>query len=384
MWLVGYLYNTNGMGVWCWEAAHALAEAGEEVALVAAPGVVLPETTAVRILRIAPPARDESLVGKLAEEARRLALGGPRVMREAAALLGAEGAGPMVVLTNSSEVYDDTLPAPRIVVAWARDMSLPAYLGRARLLDGGTMRQRARLWLDAVGWWRRDWFAFRRASLTIGVTERLCRELADAGVDAVVIHPCTGVSASPPAARRTGAPVRLITVAESLDLPRKGVLWMLRTLAGWNAAGVELTLVGEGSQVVRAAADAVGIPVTCTGRLPRAEVERLLVEHDLFLFASMIDDWGYAVAEAMGRGLAVLAPGTSPFDEMLGDAGRLYVAGDATSFRETLSAMLPEVPRLRTASWQRACSVLSRRAFSDRLIAAADARGLRSPAPSSS
>ena len=83
MWLVGYLYNNNGMGTWCWEAAHALAAAGEQVTLVCSPSVALPGPTNLRILRVAPPPRARSVAGKVIVELTQLSAHGPRVMREA-------------------------------------------------------------------------------------------------------------------------------------------------------------------------------------------------------------------------------------------------------------------------------------------------------------
>jgi len=50
--VVAWLYNTTGLGTWCWEAAHALQELGQNVILIAAQNVQLPGIPAVEVARI--------------------------------------------------------------------------------------------------------------------------------------------------------------------------------------------------------------------------------------------------------------------------------------------------------------------------------------------
>src|ERR1700716_1427295 len=105
MWLVGYLYNNNGMGTWCWEAAHALADAGESVTLVCSPTVSLPGPTTIPILRVAAPAPARSIPGKILEAVGQLSAQGPRVMLEAARQLAEAGMPASHLLLNSTEFY---------------------------------------------------------------------------------------------------------------------------------------------------------------------------------------------------------------------------------------------------------------------------------------
>lgn len=82
---------------------------------------------------------------------------------------------------------------------------------------------------------------------------------------------------------------------------------------------------------------------------------------------SLLDDGGSVATEAMGQGLAVVAPDLAPFDEIVGDAGVLYEAMDSASFRRAIIKTLPQVESARLASWSRARSVLARVAFVDQL-----------------
>jgi alpha-1,6-mannosyltransferase len=175
------------------------------------------------------------------------------------------------------------------------------------------------------------------------------------------------VPADPPLVRDAEAPVRLLTVAVSLDDPRKRVLWMLDALREWTGADCTLTLVGASSARVQAAAQALVTPVEFTGTLSREDVVRTMRTHDVFLFASELDDWGYVVAEAMSQGLAVVAPACSPFDEILGATGALYAPENPIAFRRALDDVLSRVGASRYATWERAHLLFSRARFADRL-----------------
>jgi glycosyltransferase involved in cell wall biosynthesis len=367
MWLVGYLYNNNGMGTWCWEAAHALADAGESVTLVCSSTVSLPGPTTLPILRIAPAAPARSVSGKILEALGQLSAQGPHVMLEAARQLAEAGTPASFLLLNSTEFYVAEIDAPQLVTAWARGVLFRQYIARLRVHLHGVSHHAVRTILGTIGWWRKDWRTFRRADLVLGVTTPLVDELRAHGVGVELLHPCTHVSADPPIARDAHAPVRLLTAAVSLDDPRKRVLWMLDALRDWTGPNCTLTLVGESSARVRAAAAAITTPVEFTGALSREDVVQTMRTHDVFLFASELDDWGYVVTEAMSQGLAVVAPACSPFDEILGTTGALYAPGNLIAFRQALDDLLSRVDASRHATWERAHELFSRPRFVSRL-----------------
>ena len=75
MYVVGYLYNNNGMASWCWEAAHAMTEAGLPVLLVVSSEVKLPGNPKVDILRFDQPyltANNKSFLKLIQNEISRL------------------------------------------------------------------------------------------------------------------------------------------------------------------------------------------------------------------------------------------------------------------------------------------------------------------------
>lgn len=369
MWLVGYLFNNNGMGTWCWETAHALADAGEEVALVCSSSVSLPGQSGVELIRVDPAPLD-SAASRLMASGGMLSRHGPRVMRRATEMVRASGRAPGVLLLNATEFYDEGLPSRQYVVAWARGARLMEYLRRYRAESHASARVAARSLLSTIGWWRRDWYAYEHADGVLAVSSPLNDELRSGGVKASLLHPCThGAGAAP--SRVASSPVRLITSAVSLADPRKRVCWMLDALHQWGRAGVTLTLVGAFDEEIRAAAERTGIPVTLTGPLLRNAALDLIHEHDLFLFASALDDWGYVVTEAMAQGLAVVAPDASPFDEILGATGARFAPGDAASFRSAIERILTDVAGARLTCWNRARTAFSRPTFVSNLRAIA-------------
>jgi glycosyltransferase involved in cell wall biosynthesis len=366
MWLVGYLFNNNGMGTWCWETAHALSSAGEDVVLLCASDVVLPGDASFQVLRVDPPSLD-GLHARLWSDGGMLSRHGPRVVREAARQLGEKGHHISHVLLNSTEFFDETIGLPQYVVAWARGISLGHYLWRLRARLAALRRPRAvvRSLLSTVGWWRRDWFAYRHAKRVLAVSVTLCRELRARGVDADLLYPCTHGEGRQEVRERSRVP-RLVTSAIDLDDPRKQVLWMVRALKSLGAPAT-LTLIGEASDELRHAVGELPFEAHVVGALPRDEALELMQQHDIFLFASALDDWGYVVSEAMVAGLAVVAPGIPPFAEMLGDTGTLYPAGDARAFVQGIQLLISRLIDARAETQRRAAAAFSREAFVARL-----------------
>jgi glycosyltransferase involved in cell wall biosynthesis len=244
---------------------------------------------------------------------------------------------------------------------------LHKYIARLGAQLRGVSLQSVRAVLGTVGWWRKDWRAFRRADVILAVTLSLRDELRSHGVRAELLYPCTHGEPNVEHEPKPGAPVRLLTAAVSLDEPRKRVAWMLDALQPWSRVSCQLTLVGAASDSVRRRARALSIPVAFTGPLSRDEVVRTMREHDVFLFGSALDDWGYVLTEAVACGMAVVAPRLSPFDEILGDAGALYSADDPGAFLSALDGVLARVSDAKRACRARARDIFSRDAFVDAL-----------------
>ncbi len=374
--VVAHLANTNGMASWCWEAACALHEAGIPVTLVAGTAIELPGSPGFEVIRLdeqsAP--RATGVMAKVRGELGRLSAASTSLLRRLYDQLRERGITPIACLLNQSTLQDPSVPVPQFVVAWAYPTTFTGYFVKA--LD--PLRSRwnhhaVREFLELMGWWAKDWRAYRSATLNLAVTHRIADSLRRRGVGACVVHPGTCVSPSFPT-RLPDRRSKVLLAATVLDEPRKGIRWALANFPTALAQNCQFTLVGSASAEFQSWVAARCIPVEWTGRVPRETLSKLMGENDLFVFASSRDDWGYVLIEAMSQGMIVVAPDISPFDEIIGDAGILYDSAAPESFAQAIAAALSartaDLPR---KAWERASRLFSRSAFAAGLQSALDA-----------
>ena len=102
--VVAMLYNRNGMAAWCWEAAHALHELGQNVLLIAAPDTPLPGTPKVEVVWIdiadRHAVRQGGIVRALAAARSHLSAGPDGALKKIHASLAARRVRPMRVLPD--------------------------------------------------------------------------------------------------------------------------------------------------------------------------------------------------------------------------------------------------------------------------------------------
>jgi glycosyltransferase involved in cell wall biosynthesis len=81
--------------------------------------------------------------------------------------------------------------------------------------------------------------------------------------------------------------------------------------------------------------------VTLAGELDQADLGRLYDGADLFVLATLRETYGMAVAEALARGLPVVATATGAIPELVGaDAGVVVPPGDTSTLAAALGAIL--------------------------------------------
>lgn len=158
-----------------------------------------------------------------------------------------------------------------------------------------------------------------------------------------------------PAARAqgTGSPVQLLAVGAVT--PRKGYETLVEALAGLNSLGWRLTIAGDLDRDADAAsrlqrrieAAGLGDRIALAGAVPDRALDRLYDRADVFVSASLFEGYGMALAEAMARGLPVVASaGGAAADTVPDDAGLKASPGDADALREAVRRMIAR-PRLR-------------------------------------
>lgn len=374
MYIVAFLYNDNGMASWCWEAAHALSEANQPVLLVCAPDVKLPGIPQVEILRFNLPGwrpGTKHLMFLVRNELERLSGQSSKFVGHLHQYLQQRGIQPSAYLLNQSNLQDPQISVPQHVVAWTYPTSMQGYLRKIRKSTTywRISKHLIRLVMNSVGWHRKDWRAYRSATSVLAVSKQLTNELKKQGINAYTVYPGTNILETPKKVAKSGQPPKLLTAAVNLEEPRKRVRWLLEALKANPCRQYSLTLVGTASEEFKRWACEDEFPAIFTGPLPRQELQQLMAEHDLFLFGSCLDDWGYVLIEAMSQGLCIIAPNIYPFNEIVSNPENLFPVDSQDVFCQTLNVLLAsDLPIKNQNAWKRAKWLFSREAFGKTLV----------------
>ncbi|HEX8665637.1 MAG TPA: glycosyltransferase [Beijerinckiaceae bacterium] len=158
-----------------------------------------------------------------------------------------------------------------------------------------------------------------------------------------------------PRARGTGDPVALLAVGAVS--PRKGYEVLVRALGELPDFDWRLTIAGSLDHTPQAAASLrravaeTGLErrVVLAGAVDEDELERLYDAADVFVSPSLFEGYGMVLAEAMARGLAIVASTGGAAAETVPDAAALKVPpGDVPALRDALRDMIAD-PSLRRA-----------------------------------
>lgn len=157
-------------------------------------------------------------------------------------------------------------------------------------------------------WLRRS---YKRASMILGVAPYMGEVLSSVAVQRFKPFLGIGVDDLAPEVVRHDRKDRLSLLHVGRAVRTKGLRDSVRALARLpDMPGVTLTSVGGGEEVeiCRAEAERLGIAdrVRILGQLPRAEIETLYRESDVFIFPSFRESMGAVLYEAMRWGLPVI------------------------------------------------------------------------------
>lgn len=159
------------------------------------------------------------------------------------------------------------------------------------------------------------------------------------GVDAVF-------RAQPEVARH---PARLVTTA-SADVPLKGLCYLLEAFAALAPVRPELELVVVGKPREGATADLVrelglGARLRFVSGLSDGELSALFASATIAVTPSLYEGFGLPAAEAMACGAPVVVTDGGALPEVVGEAGVIVPAGDATALADALAALLDDPAR---------------------------------------
>ena len=162
-------------------------------------------------------------------------------------------------------------------------------------------------------------------------------------------------------ARGTGGPVALLAVGAVSA--RKGYEALVRALAQLPTLDWRLTVAGSLERDARAAASlretiessGAAERITLAGAVGDPELERLYDRADVFVSPSLFEGYGMVLAEAMARGLPLVASSGGAAAETVPDSAGLKVQpGDIAALREALRDMIADRDlrrRCADASW---------------------------------
>ncbi len=204
--------------------------------------------------------------------------------------------------------------------------------------------------------------ALRHAGAVIVPSAAMGRRLADFDVPSERL--CVVPPGTDPAPRATGgASDRLSLLCVASITPRKGHLTLFAALERCRDLDWQLTCAGPTAldtacwdQVKAAVArHGLGDRVAFTGTRTGRALEALYAGADLFVLASAYEGYGMAFAEAMARGLPVVASGAGAVAETVPEAaGFLVPVGDVGALAAALRRVLadPAVRRAKAdAAW---------------------------------
>jgi glycosyltransferase involved in cell wall biosynthesis len=377
MFVVASLSNANGMASWCWEAAHSLQELGQPVVLVCAEDIKLPGEPKVQIIRFTPewdvPKLPKTLIERFLNEAKNLSIQPIDYLAPLHKLLISQGIVPSAYFLNMCTLHDPSISVPQHIVGWAYPTSLQGYIEKiGRAYQWRFSKALIRGSFEYLGWWRKDWNSYRNVDSVLAVSERLRLDLSKKGIKTFLSHPGTAIRSNPPEPHNLEK-CKLLIAAYDLEEDRKRIPWMVQALAVAQKKGqlkhYSLTLVGRASDQFKKWVASTDIPHEFLGHISREALQGVMSEHDVFLFGSRFDDWGYVLVEAMGQGLCVIAPDISPFDEIIGRSGLVYQMNSSEDFSHQVASIAPQdLFQLRYSAWERATTLFSRKAFGQSLV----------------
>lgn len=163
-----------------------------------------------------------------------------------------------------------------------------------------------------------------------------------------------------PRAARGGEPVRLVAIGSLI--PRKGYEFLLRALASLTDLPWRLTIVGGprdeayAAMLTRLSADLkLDDHIEFAGGTDDAGVAASYAQADIFVMPSLFEGYGMVLAEALARGLPIVATTGGAAAETVPDDAALKVPpGDEAALAAALRRLVPDramQDRLSDAAW---------------------------------
>lgn len=189
-----------------------------------------------------------------------------------------------------------------------------------------------------------DALGYRKADLVLANTPTAEAEFHRRGVSARCVPPAIWLPEELPE-REPSDVLRVVFCGHPLTNRRKGLDYLLDALPLVQGGPLEVTLIGAGADAFAPkieAARRAGVKVEALGHIPREDyLDHLARRADLLVFTSLYEEWGYALLEALSRGVPAIAFDAYPFFDILDeDTGWVVEARDAEAVARGLDASL--------------------------------------------
>ena len=176
-----------------------------------------------------------------------------------------------------------------------------------------------------------DRLGYRRAELILANTPSAEAGFRERGFNVRCIPPAIAVP-DRLTEREPSEALRVVFCAHPLTNPRKGFQRLLEALPLVEGGPIELTVFGGVSEPFAEEIERVrraGVSVELMGFQPRERyIEHLERRTDLLAFMSLYEEWGYALLEALSRGVPALAFDVYPFFDIVDEDTGLVVRQD--------------------------------------------------------
>lgn len=125
--------------------------------------------------------------------------------------------------------------------------------------------------------------------------------------------------------------------------PEKNVLYIIERLASLDLTNITLTLVGsvyneKYASRIKQLAETHYVTIDWKGHLDPAEIEKSLLNYDLFMLPTLGENYGHAIVEALRAGLPVLISDNTPWSQVKDSyAGYAISLHKKTEFERVIS-----------------------------------------------
>ena len=345
--LIALAYNDNGMATWVYEATRAMRNEGFQVWLAYRHPAVVPADLVSISIEYKTKKRHRNFLQKLAGVIKRNVqlflpvYSSEEILTGCLEILNKKNIIPDIIILNQTSFVSSKTHILQWVVAWSWPVSFSGYLSKMKLPSSHSWFNRLR---DYLYWYKMDHKGYRMANGVIAITNHLAADLKKLRLNAHCVYPGTNALDTIPQGKK-GSKVRLITVALGLEDKRKNIQWLvegLMRLPLYHRDYFEWILVGAYSEAFFDEVTKKIPEAKFTGKLMRSQLLEELWNADVFLFASVQDDWGYVLIEAMAQGLAVMAPDQYPFIEIIEREDYLFDLNNPETFTNKLDKILCE------------------------------------------